>query len=77
MSFGGGASPGEARRPEEDEWVELVESGWALPLDPRSELSAERALGWRPAGYPEGVLGDGRAAERMAEAIVRALASET
>jgi UDP-N-acetylglucosamine 2-epimerase (non-hydrolysing) len=51
------------------EWVELVEEGWALLLDPRSELSAERILSWRPSRYPEGLLGDGKAAERIAKAI--------
>ena len=50
------------------EWVELVECGWVKLLDPDEEVS-RGVSGWRHSAYVEGLLGDGRAPERIAQII--------
>jgi hypothetical protein len=44
----------------------LIEAELALMCDTESELDPELILGWRPAGYVEGLLGDEQAPERIA-----------
>jgi len=49
------------------EWVELVEAGLALLHDPEGDLDPDAILSWRPQRFVEGLLGDERAPERIAE----------
>jgi UDP-N-acetylglucosamine 2-epimerase (non-hydrolysing) len=51
------------------EWVELVEAGLALLRDPEGDLDPDAILSWRPRRFVEGLLGDERAPERIAEAM--------
>ena len=51
------------------EWVELVEAGLALLRDPEGDLDPGAILSWKPSRYVEGLLGDERAPERIAEAM--------
>jgi UDP-N-acetylglucosamine 2-epimerase (non-hydrolysing) len=51
------------------EWVELVETGWAKLLDLEQRVDAKSILEWKPENYVEGLLGDERAPERIAEII--------
>jgi UDP-N-acetylglucosamine 2-epimerase len=49
------------------EWVELVEAGLALLRDLEGDLDPDAILSWRPRRFVEGLLGDERAPERVAE----------
>jgi UDP-N-acetylglucosamine 2-epimerase len=51
------------------EWVELVEAGLALLHDPEGDFSPDAVLSWSPSRYVEGLLGDERAPERIAEVL--------
>ncbi|MEZ0346261.1 MAG: UDP-N-acetylglucosamine 2-epimerase (non-hydrolyzing) [Infirmifilum sp.] len=50
------------------EWVELVEAGWVKLLPP-SLATADEVLSFRAREYVSGLLGDGRAAERIVKII--------
>jgi len=50
------------------EWVELVEHGQALLLDP-DNINEEKILHWRPREYIDGLLGDESAPSRIAEIL--------
>lgn len=51
------------------EWVELVEKGWVLLLNPVHDININFILDFNPSNYPEGLLGDGRASERIARIV--------
>ena len=50
------------------EWVELLEHGQALLLDP-DNLNEKKILHWRPREYIDGLLGDESAPSRIAEIL--------
>ena len=51
------------------EWIELVEQGWALLMNPESVLVADMILEFEPKNYPIGLLGDGKAGKKIVKII--------
>jgi len=56
---------------DETEWVETLEGGWNVLAGAQTERILAAARRGRPAGAPLPLFGDGRAAERMVEALER------
>jgi UDP-N-acetylglucosamine 2-epimerase (non-hydrolysing) len=55
------------------EWIELVESGWALLYDIEKEIDINKIINWNPQKYVEGLLGDELAPQKIAEIIYQYL----
>jgi UDP-N-acetylglucosamine 2-epimerase (non-hydrolysing) len=51
------------------EWIELVETGWAMLYNIEEEVNVEQILSWRPREYVEGLLGDETAPQKIANII--------
>jgi UDP-N-acetylglucosamine 2-epimerase (non-hydrolysing) len=55
------------------EWIELVENRLALLCDVEEKIDIEKIIEYRPEKYVEGLLGDEKAPERIAEIIYKFL----
>jgi len=51
------------------EWIELIESGWALLYDIEKGIDVNKIINWNPQKYVEGLLGDESAPQKIAEII--------
>lgn len=56
----------------ETEWMEIVQQGWAVLVPPVTEALVETARVFRPSRPWEPLFGDGQAARRIAEHLLRA-----
>jgi len=55
------------------EWVELVKTGWIKLCDPDTKMVPEEILSFKPGSYPENILGDGNASEKIAKTLLNEL----
>jgi UDP-GlcNAc3NAcA epimerase len=58
----------------ETEWVETVEAGWNVIVNADPARIVWAAREFRPTGEPPAVFGEGRAAERMVDLLMREMA---
>ncbi|WLR52857.1 UDP-N-acetylglucosamine 2-epimerase (non-hydrolyzing) [Bacillus tianshenii] len=56
---------------EQTEWVETVESGWNILVDPKEDSLSTIMNGARPSEYDEELYGNGKASERIVQEMLR------